>query len=71
MPVTIKQGRMKYKNSQGQYQTIDVVGQGDIVSTVEDWMDDNISGISGTLAVVSQLPDGSYKLALDSSQSQS
>ena len=55
MPLTIKTGRMKYKDGQGDYQPIDAVGQGDVVSLVEDWMDENISGASGEVVIDSSL----------------
>lgn len=35
MPVTIKQGQVNYKNSQGQYESIDVIGGGGAVSDVQ------------------------------------
>lgn len=55
MPLTIKTGRMKYKDGEGQYQPIDAVGHGDIVATVEDWMDENITGATGPVVIDSSL----------------
>ena len=43
MPVTIRTGSLKYKNSNGQYVGIGAIGIGNIQKTVQDWMDANLS----------------------------
>lgn len=50
MPLTIKPSLMKIKNEQGEYVGFNGVSEGDqlekVVETVEDWLDENISGES-------------------------
>ena len=43
MPVTIKPGRLKYKDENGGYLPIDIIGSEDISAAVENYLEETLN----------------------------